>query len=147
MDPIIGVENPFRYRNKAQYPVGKNRDGDIITGFYAGRTHTIIANTECYLGAAENKTILDIILKHMRRFHISSYDETTGKGLVRHILIRKGFTSGEIMVCLVLNKNMKTHPGQNAGQNIEKDADSGMRQNILSRYKFFIAIIFCLTAY
>ena len=128
MDPIIGMENPFRYRNKAQYPVGKNRDGDIITGFYAGRTHTIIANTECYLGAAENKTILDIILKHMRRFHISSYDETTEKGMVRHILIRKGFTSGQIMVCLVLNKNMKTHPGQNAGQNIEKDADSGMRQ-------------------
>ena len=128
MDPIIGMEDPFRYRNKAQYPVGKNRDGDIITGFYAGRTHTIIANMECYLGAAENKLILDIILKHMRRFHISSYDENTGKGLVRHILIRKGFTSGEIMVCLVLNKNMKTHPGQNAGQYIEKDADCGMRQ-------------------
>jgi 23S rRNA (uracil1939-C5)-methyltransferase len=130
MDPIIGMEEPFRYRNKAQYPVGKNRDGDIITGFYAGRTHTIIANTECYLGAAENKTILDIILKHMRRFHISSYDETTGKGMVRHILIRKGFTSGQIMVCLVLNKNMKKHPEQNAGQNMEKDADSGMRQTI-----------------
>ena len=104
MDPIVGMEEPFYYRNKAQYPVGTDKDGNIITGFYAGRTHSIIANTECHLGASENRKILEVILKHMCQYNISAYDETTGKGLVRHILIRKGFTSGEIMVCLVINQ-------------------------------------------
>ena len=104
MEPVIGMEEPFYYRNKAQYPVGTDRDGNVITGFYAGRTHSIIANTECHLGPPENREILEVILKHMRRYNISAYDETTGRGLVRHILIRKGFTSGEIMVCLVINQ-------------------------------------------
>ena len=106
MEPIMGMEEPWRYRNKAQYPVGTDKDGNIITGFYAGRTHNIIANTNCLLGAEENQKILEIILEHMRKNRISAYDETTGGGLVRHILIRKGFTSGEIMVCLVLNNKM-----------------------------------------
>ena len=105
IDPIVGMEEPFHYRNKAQYPVGTDKDGNVVTGFYAGRTHTIIANTECSLGVSENQEILEVILKHMRRYNIPAYDETTGKGLVRHVLIRKGFTSGEIMVCLVLNKS------------------------------------------
>ena len=103
MEPIIGMEEPFYYRNKAQYPVGADREGNVIAGFYAGRTHSIIANTQCYLGASENQEILEIILDHMRRYNVSPYDETTGEGLVRHILIRKGFTGGEIMVCLVIN--------------------------------------------
>ena len=106
MEPIVGMEPPFRYRNKAQYPVGTNREGKVIAGFYAGRTHSIVANTDCLLGAEENREILEILLQHMRENQISAYDETSGKGLVRHVLIRKGFTSGEIMVCLVLNKNM-----------------------------------------
>ena len=106
MEPIIGMEEPWRYRNKAQYPVGTDREGNVITGFYAGRTHAIVANTDCLLGVEENKEILEIILDHMRRYKISAYDEVSGEGLVRHILIRKGFSSGEIMVCLVLNKKM-----------------------------------------
>lgn len=107
MEPIVGMEEPYHYRNKAQYPVGTDKEGNVITGFYAGRTHSIIANTDCLLGVKENSTILEIVLDHMRRNHISAYDETTGKGLVRHILIRTGFTSGEIMVCLVLNTKGK----------------------------------------
>ena len=107
MEPIVGMDNPYHYRNKAQYPVGCDKDGNIITGFYAGRTHNIISNTNCSLGAADNERILQIILEHMRANHVSAYNETTGQGLVRHILIRTGFTSGEIMVCLVLNKKMK----------------------------------------
>ena len=106
MEPILGMEEPWRYRNKAQYPVGTDREGNVVTGFYAGRTHSIIANTNCLLGAEENQEILEIILEHMRVNKISAYDEAAGEGLVRHILIRKGFTSGEIMVCLVLNKKM-----------------------------------------
>lgn len=103
MEPIIGMEEPYRYRNKAQYPVGTDREGHVVTGFYAGRTHTIIPSTECYLGPEENQEILKIIIEHMERYHIPAYDEATGKGQIRHILIRKGFSTGEIMVCMVIN--------------------------------------------
>ena len=119
MEPIVGMGEPFRYRNKAQYPVGIDRDGNIVTGFYAGRTHSIIANTDCRLGAPENEEILQCILEHMREHHVSAYDESTGTGLVRHVLIRKGFASGEIMVCLVINTKMTymSCPGQGGARN------------------------------
>lgn len=104
MQPIIGMEVPFYYRNKAQYPIGTDKKtGKPIAGFYAQRTHDIIANTDCALGVPENKEILERILKWMEECKVSAYDETTGKGLVRHVLIRKGFVSGELMVCLVVN--------------------------------------------
>ncbi len=112
MEPIIGMEEPFRYRNKAQYPIGTDREGNVTAGFYAGRTHDIIANTDCWLGAEENKEILDCILSYMRRNHVSAYNETAGAGLVRHVLIRKGFTSGEIMVCLVIHLQRNSAAGQ-----------------------------------
>ncbi len=102
MEPIVGMDNPYRYRNKAQFPIGM-RDGEVITGFYAGRTHHIIANTDCLLGVSENQEILETFLDYMRQNKISAYDEETCRGLVRHLLIRKGFTSGEIMVCVVIN--------------------------------------------
>lgn len=105
MEPIVGMEEPFHYRNKAQYPVGMNKNGEIITGFYAGRSHDIIANTDCALGVAENKIILEKILKYMKECHVSAYDEKSHKGLVRHVLIRKGFKTGQLMVCLVINGN------------------------------------------
>ena len=101
--PVIGMEEPFRYRNKAQFPFGTDKDGRIVTGFYAGRTHSIVANTDCVLGAPENKEILEIILAFLKERKISVYDEKTGKGLLRHALIRKGFRTGELMVCLVVN--------------------------------------------
>lgn len=103
MEPVVGMEEPFHYRNKAQYPIGADKDGNPVAGFYAGRTHTIIANTDCALGREENQEILETILAYMREFHVRSYDEKSGEGLVRHVLIRTGFDSGEIMVCLVLN--------------------------------------------
>ena len=97
------MEDCFHYRNKAQFPIGTDKEGNLITGFYAGRTHDIIANTDCALGVPENKEILERVLEYMEANHVPAYDEKTGKGTVRHILIRKGFTSGEIMVCLVVN--------------------------------------------
>ena len=97
------MENPWRYRNKAQFPVGKNKDGEIITGFYAGRTHSIIPNRNCYLGAEVNEEILNQVLAYMTDNHVEPYEETSGKGLVRHILIRNGFKTGEIMVCIIAN--------------------------------------------
>ena len=148
MEPIIGMDEPWRYRNKAQYPVGTDKEGNPIAGFYAGRTHTIIGNTDCMLGVNENKDILEIILAHMKKYDIPAYDEkvtvntttlsakkgaekkgTTKKdplhgknkgSAIRHVLIRKGFASGEIMVCIVIKigdtgsvKNSDTFlPGQ-----------------------------------
>jgi len=103
MEPIIGMDEPFRYRNKAQYPVGNDRDGNPVTGFYAGRTHDIIANTDCYLGRECNREILETVLSWMKENSVSAYDEASCQGLVRHVLIREGFHSGEIMVCLVVN--------------------------------------------
>lgn len=112
MEPVVGMEEPFRYRNKAQYPIGMDKEGNPVAGFYAGRTHSIIANTECLLGVDENRTILEAILQYMKEYGISAYEEASGKGLVRHVLIRKGFTSGEIMVCLVINpEHMKGRTG------------------------------------
>lgn len=110
MEPIIGMDEPYHYRNKAQYPVGIDRDGNPIAGFYAGRTHSIIANTECDLGRKENGEILKTILSYMKEFSVAPYDEETGKGLIRHILIRTGFASKEIMVCLVINYHDKGKP-------------------------------------
>lgn len=103
MEPIVGMENPYHYRNKAQFPIGKDKEGNPIAGFYAGRTHSIIANTDCALGVAENQEILEIILAFMKKYKVQPYDEVSGKGLLRHVLIRKGFASGELMVCLVIN--------------------------------------------
>lgn len=112
MEPIIGMEEPFRYRNKAQYPIGKDKDGKPIAGFYAGRTHTIIPNTDCYLGREENQEILQIILMYMKKYKVQPYEEESGKGLVRHVLIRTGFDSGEIMVCMVINYQKKLTKAQ-----------------------------------
>ena len=103
IEKVIGMENPWRYRNKAQFPVGKNKDGELITGFYAGRTHSIIPNRNCYLGAEVNEEILNQVLAYMTDNHVEPYEETSGKGLVRHILIRNGFKTGEIMVCIIAN--------------------------------------------
>ena len=103
MEPMIGMDEPYHYRNKAQFPVGRNKEGRIITGFYAGRTHAIIENRDCALGIPQNKEILDIVIAHMEKYGIASYDEMTGKGLVRHIFVRYGFFTGELMVCLIIN--------------------------------------------
>ncbi len=103
MEPILGMKNPFYYRNKAQFPVGYDKEGNLITGFYAGRTHSIINNRRCYLGVSENELVLNQVLDWMERNHISAYEEESGKGLIRHVLIRYGFTTKEVMVCLVVN--------------------------------------------
>ena len=112
MEPVVGMENPWNYRNKAQYPVGTNKNGEIITGFYAGRTHSIIANTCCHLGHEGNQKILEAILEFMKKYGVEAYDEETGKGQVRHVLIRTGFTSKEIMVCLVINGRGNAKKGE-----------------------------------
>ena len=80
MLPIMGMEEPWRYRNKAQFPFGMDKNGNIVAGFYAGRTHDIIECEDCLLGVEENKDILDIIKGFMRDHNIRPYDETAHKG-------------------------------------------------------------------
>ena len=93
MDPIVGMD----------------KAGNPVTGFYAGRTHDIIENTDCALGISVNKEILELTLEFMKRYKIASYNETTGEGLIRHALIRYGFKTGEIMVCYVINGKKIPH--------------------------------------
>lgn len=103
MEPIIGMEEPYQYRNKAQFPVGTDKSGNIVTGFYAGRSHHIVPTRDCPVGAPVNKAVLDAVVGFMEAFQIPAYEEETGTGLIRHILIRYGYCTGEIMVCLIIN--------------------------------------------
>lgn len=103
MEPICGMEEPYRYRNKAQFPIGRDKNGKLTAGFYAGRTHQIIPCEDCCLGMKVNQEILNVILRFMDKYRIEPYDEVQHKGLVRHVLIRCGFATDEVMVCLVLN--------------------------------------------
>lgn len=103
MEPILRMERPYRYRNKAQFPVGTDRDGRLIAGFYAGRTHSIIECADCLLGAEVNQRILSIVLAHMETYKIPPYQEQNASGLVRHVMTRVGFATGQIMVCIVIN--------------------------------------------
>ena len=113
MHPVVGMDEegmqPFRYRNKAQFPIGTDKDGRVTAGFYAGRTHSIIGNTDCVLGVEVNEEILNCILDFMEEFEIPAYDEVKHKGLVRHVLLRYGFKTDEIMVCLVINGKTIPH--------------------------------------
>ncbi|MDD7390910.1 MAG: 23S rRNA (uracil(1939)-C(5))-methyltransferase RlmD [Lachnospiraceae bacterium] len=97
-------QGPWHYRNKAQYPVRQGKDGQIKIGFYAGRTHAIIETPCCYIGQPVNEEIIAIIRKWMEDYKIPAYNETTGRGVLRHIMIRTGYFTGEIMVCLVINE-------------------------------------------
>ena len=103
MEPIYGMDEPWHYRNKAQFPIGRDKNGNLVAGFYAGRTHSIVPNTNCLIQAKVNRKILENVLDYMKEYGIPPYDETSHTGLVRHVLTRVGFTTGEIMVCLIIN--------------------------------------------
>lgn len=105
MFPIIGMEEPFHFRNKAQYPVGLDQNGKIVIGFYSTHSHNIIDHQDCCIGAPVNAGILAKIKEFMLKYHIRPYNESEHSGLVRHILIRVGEATGEVMVCLVINGN------------------------------------------
>ena len=96
------MEEPFRYRNKAQYPVGM-KEGEVQIGFYAKRSHDIIEGQACGIQHKLADKVKTIVKKYIIENNVSVYDETTGKGLVRHVMTRVGFKTGEVMVVLVLN--------------------------------------------
>ena len=114
MLPIIGCEEIMHYRNKAQFPVGVDKNGEPVTGFYAERSHEIVDTTKCYIQVEENELILETLKAFMKKYKISAYEEKINpktrkpekaKGLVRHIMTRKGFATGEIGICVVINGN------------------------------------------
>jgi 23S rRNA (uracil1939-C5)-methyltransferase len=98
----IGMQRPLNYRNKAQYPIAMV-DGAVTTGFYAARSHDVIDSEECGIQDAASDRIRKIIRQFIEEKKIPVYDEATGKGLLRHIVTRVGFHTGEIMVVLVIN--------------------------------------------
>ena len=101
--PIVGMDNPYEYRNKAQFPVAKDKNGNIVMGFYAGRTHSVIGCERCHIGDRVNEPVLAAVRDYMTVCTIPPYNEIDTSGTVRHILIRVGKKTGEVMVCLVIN--------------------------------------------
>lgn len=105
LKPIIGMQNPYNYRNKAQYPIGINTKGEIEIGFYKKRSHDIIEFDTCHIQHESNDKILQIIKAFIQKNNIPVYDEKTQKGFMRRIVTKVGFATGEIMVILVTNGN------------------------------------------
>jgi len=136
MAPIVGMEEsaylgaPFYYRNKAQFPVGEDKEGNPIAGFYAGRTHSIIPNTSCALGVEVDERILNLILDFMKEYKIKPYNETAHEGIVRHVLIRYGFRTKEIMVCLVVNAEKLPHSEILVGRLAEIEGMTSITLNV-----------------
>ena len=109
MEPIYGMEKPFFYRNKGQFPVGAGEDGTVEMGFYAGRSHRIIDTQKCVIQAKGNEEIIHCVRQFLEEYKIPAYNEETHTGLVRHVLTRVGFTTGQIMVCIIINGKKLPH--------------------------------------
>lgn len=103
--PIIACENTLRYRNKAQFPIGRDKDGNIQIGFYAFHSHRIIDCADCVLQPEIFAKVIEITKSFVSQTNNDIYDETTGKGRLRHLYIRMGEVTGELMVCYVVNGN------------------------------------------
>ncbi len=110
--PVISSNCQNEYRNKAQYPVKRDKDGKVVIGFYARRTHDIIPCTACRLQPEVFENIIATVKQYIEKYNISVYDEKTHTGLVRHIYLRRAEISGEIMVCLVINGHDIPHKRQ-----------------------------------
>ena len=122
MCEILGMDTPFRYRNKAQYPVGEDKDGNIVMGFYAGHTHSIIAcpDDDCMLGHRDNAFILNAVKEWMKEYRVRAYNENIHKGTVRHVLVRTGYHTDEVMVCLVTKKMLRKEAADGLVKAIQK---------------------------
>ena len=102
---IIGCANPDRYRNKAQFPIGKDKDGKAIFGFYSFHTHRIIPCDDCLLQPEIFNSVIEITKQFIEKTNADIYDESTGKGRLRHLYMRLGEVTQELMVCYVVNGN------------------------------------------
>ena len=109
--PILAAPTCYGYRNKAQYPVASKK-GKAYAGFFRAGTHDVVENDRCRILPEEMDKVKELVIAHMNRFSIPAYDETTHKGLVRHIYVRRGVVSGQVLVCLAVNGRKLPHAGE-----------------------------------
>ena len=124
----VGMENPLHYRNKAQYPIGINKQGEPVIGVFANRTHEVIPIDNCLIQNKKSEEIAKFIIEFIKEKNISIYDEKTGKGLVRHIVTKVGIKTGEIMCVIVIN-----------GHKIPNESE--LVENLKTRYPEIKAIV------
>ena len=121
--PVIGMDTkeavPLHYRNKMQFPIGRTADGKIAAGFYAGRTHYIIDTDQCPAAPEAVSRILCAVKEFLKEHRVSVYNEQTGQGLVRHLVLRVGFRTGEVMIMLVVNGSGLNDPDYTHNVDIE----------------------------
>ena len=101
----VSMGNPYHYRNKLQFPIGVDKKGNAIVGVFANRTHDIIELNECMIQNEESTIISKYVVKLINKYNLSVYDEKLNKGLMRHVIIKTAFMTGEVMVILVINGN------------------------------------------
>ena len=106
--PILAAPDCHGYRNKAQYPVSSEK-GRVFAGFFKAGTHQVIENKRCLILRSESDKVKGIVIDYVNHYRITAYDETTGKGLLRHIYVRRGAVSGQVLVCLVVNGRKLPH--------------------------------------
>ena len=109
--PILAAPSCYGYRNKAQYPVASKK-GRVYAGFFRAGTHSIVENRQCRILPSETDRIKEIVVDYVNQHRITAYDEVTGKGLLRHIYVRRGAVSGQVLVCLVVNGRKLPHADQ-----------------------------------
>ena len=105
VNKVIGMESPFYYRNKLQYPVGKNKNGEPIMGVFANRTHEIIPVENCLIQNSEAEMVAKRVFEFIKENEISIYDENTRTGAIRHIIVKIGVKTNEIMCIVVTNES------------------------------------------
>ncbi|MCH5252963.1 MAG: 23S rRNA (uracil(1939)-C(5))-methyltransferase RlmD [Lachnospiraceae bacterium] len=135
--PILGMTEtagdagqPWRYRNKAQFPVRADKEGKPVTGFFAGRSHSIIPVSSCAIQHPVINEAAECVLAFMQEFKIAPYDEENHKGLVRHIYVRRGYHTGEVMVCLVINGTSLPHSDKLVERLREIEGMTGISLNV-----------------
>ena len=107
--PVLAAPECTGYRNKAQYPVSSQK-GRVFAGFFKAGTHQVVENSRCLILPEETDGVKKIVVDYVNHYRITAYDETTGKGLLRHIYVRRGAVSGQVLVCLVINGKKLPHP-------------------------------------
>ena len=106
--PILSAPSCYGYRNKAQYPVSSQK-GRAFAGFFRAGTHSVVENKRCLILPEETDRVKELVLDYVNQYRITTYDEKTGKGLLRHIYVRRGAVSGQVLVCLVVNGRKLPH--------------------------------------
>ena len=107
--PTWAMGNPYHYRNKLQYPIGTNKDGEPIIGVFANRTHEIIPINNCLIQNEKANQVAKYVIDAIKVYNLSVYNEKTGEGLVRHVMVKIGFRTGDIMVTIVINGDFLPH--------------------------------------